>query len=242
MEGNRIVWYLTRLEPGEKRTFQVTCQALFTVNRACTDVLARTADGLQRTDQKCLPILPGADSRAPGAASPALPPAREPQPGANPLPNGGAASPRGASPLPGFSLPPSSAPPRSLDTQADGSGALELTIDTRGDTWRVGDQIDYLLAIRNNRSVVDSNVVLTVNLSGQVQLVNYSGPVNAGEHSEDWRSIRMIPIQTLRPGETVRFTVSVRVARPGQLVMRADARSALSPEGVAREDVSVAET
>ena len=64
-DRNRVVWYLTRLEPGERRTFKVTCQAMFgNVDRACTDVFVRSADGVERTDQRCLRFSRQADEGA----------------------------------------------------------------------------------------------------------------------------------------------------------------------------------
>jgi uncharacterized repeat protein (TIGR01451 family) len=244
-EGNQIIWYVTRLAPGEKRTFQVTCQAMFgNVDRACTDVFVRTADGLERTDRKCLPILPAAGR---GGTSPTgesgLPSANDtPLSNASPLPDRTTPAPRGASPLPGNSISSSSATPSSVDQIDSPAASLELTLDSRGDSWQVGNQIDYLITIRNNRNVADADVLLTVYLPQQVQLRNYSGPVNAGDHTDDWRTFRMVPIQSVRPGEAVQFTVIVTVMQAGQFVVRVDARSSLSPEGVMRENVSVAST
>jgi uncharacterized repeat protein (TIGR01451 family) len=241
-EQNRVVWYITRLEPGEQRSFQVNCEALFgNVDRACSDVLVRTADGLQRTAQKCLPIQPAArrgGTTEPGGIGtpaptfpPTLPPTNVPAPG-NSLP-------RGATPFPS-TLPGARPPIDSSGATTAGFGALELTLDGRGDRWRVGNQIDYLVTIRNNRNVVDNNVILTIQLPPQVQLKNYSGPVTAGEKSSDWRSIRMVPIQTLRPNETVQFTISVDVIQAGELRTRAEVRSVRTPEGVSQEDISLA--
>jgi uncharacterized repeat protein (TIGR01451 family) len=238
MEGNRVVWYLTRLEPGEKRTFQVTCQAMFgNVNQACTEVFVQTAEGLQASDRKCLPILaaspPG--GRASGGAAP----------GSTGGPLGGSVAPdrpqpRGATPLPGFTIPSTPAPSAPSSDRAP-SGGLALIIDTSADRWQVGQQIDYLITIRNNRNVPDANVVLSLELPPQVQLRNYTGPVNADQHSDDWTSMRLVPLQALRPGEAVQFTVRVVVAQAGQLVMRATVRSSLTPEGVVASNVAVAE-
>ncbi len=235
-ERNRVVWYVTRLEPGETRQFKVTCQAMFgNVDRACTDVLVRSVDGVQRTAEFCLPIQSSGDrgtTRPPdGLESP--PPGYTPAPGVNPVP------PRGASPLPG-AAPYTPASPSAYGVSANQNGGLELTLDSRGERWTVGDRIDYLVTIRNNRSVADNRVVLTVQLPEQTQLQNYSGPVSAGNPSDGWRTIEMVPIQTLRPGETVQFSYSVVVAQAGQLSARAEVRSVRSPEGIARDDVSVA--
>jgi uncharacterized repeat protein (TIGR01451 family) len=210
------------------------------VNQACTDVFVQTADGLQRSDRKCLPILPAtpAGGARSGSAAPA-PGTRSPLGGTPPIT--GAPAPRGATPLPGFSIPSNPPPSRPADDRTAAAGGLELAIDAAGDTWHVGQQIDYLVTIRNNRSVPDANVVLTVYLPPQVELRNYSGPVNADQHSDDWRSIRLVPIQTLRPGEAVRFTIRVTVTQAGQLVTRADVRSALSPQAMTASNESVAE-
>ena len=165
-------------------------------------------------------------------------------------PGSGRGLPSGANSLPPRLLPGSysggeSTPASTLevarqDPSSDADQGLQLTIDGRGDSWQVGDQIDYLIVIRNADRAADSNVKLTIRLSPALKLQSYSGPVNAATSSPDWRILRMLPLRTLRAGETVEFHVVATVAQPGDLVARAEVTSGRSEAAVAQEDTSVA--
>jgi len=227
-QQGRIIWYVTRLAAGEKRTFQVRCRAVIgNVSSACSEVLVRTADGLEQSDRRCIPVLPaaGGAGRPTGSSSRG---AAGPAPGATPLPGTTPDADR---------LGGTNASPISQDR-----GELELTIDARGDRWRVGDVIEYLVVIRNNRSVADNDVVLTVELPPQLKLKNYAGSVRAPPGTTNWQLFRLTPIQTLRPGESTQFQVWAEVVRAGQIATRVEVRSFRTPNGILREDVSIAGT
>ena len=220
IEQGRVVWYLSQLAPGERLTFQVTCQALFDVRSTCSRVIVRAAGGLERTDNHCVRVdPPGTGDNSPDSSTlpPRLLPGRFQQRDDR--------SP--ASPLPTAFRPPD-------ETQQ----GLDLTIDGRGDRWQVGDRIDYLIVIQNAGDQADSDVVLTVQLSPTLQLESYNGPVSAATSSPDWRRLSMIPLRTLRAGETVKFNVIATVSKPGELVARAELTSSQSPENIVRQDVS----
>jgi uncharacterized repeat protein (TIGR01451 family) len=216
-EQGQVVWYLTQLAPGERQTFQVRCEALFDVANACSRVVVRGGDGWERSDQTCLPVLP-----APGQ------PARTAPPGGVPP---------GAAPLPG-AVPPATS---SIDGPRPLTGNLEVQIDDRGERWRVGDQVEYWIVTRNSRTVPDNDVVVTVQLPPQVKMESYTGPVSAGNHSDDWRIIEMAPLQVMRPDETVEFRVLARVVQAGPMTARAIVKSRGTPEGITRQDDSLAE-
>ena len=220
-----IMWYITRLGPGESQTFRVTCQAMFDVRQACTRSFVRGPGGLERTDQHCLAILPG--SSAPGNFTPNSPRTIGPPPG--------------AVPLPGTSALPSRGAPRDddLSRARQPDGELQVTIGGRGDRWQVGDTVAYQVTVRNNRPVADRDVVLTISLPSQATLVDYAGTVAAAETFGD-RTLRMVPVRTLRPGESVSFEVTARLVTPGQLVAAARATSQRVPEGVTSQDVAMA--
>ncbi len=223
IDGERVIWYVTQLDPGEKRTFQVTCEALFDVDRACSRVLVRTADGLERSGESCLPILPQADGTG----------ALDQQPTDTDLIS--APSPPGSNDL--FNTNASDNDTTTPPSESDGLG---ISIDGRGERWSVGDEIEYLVVIQNNRDVHDSNVVLTVKLPAQVSLKGYRGRVSANTHSPDWRVMQMRPIKTLRAGETVQFTILVKVDEPGEFAARVELSSLRSPDVVADEAQALA--
>jgi hypothetical protein len=192
------------------------------VRSSCSVVIVRTAGGLERTDNHCVQIdRPGTGTNSPSGST--LPPRL--------LPGRFQESDHRSSALP---LPTAFKPP---DETRQG---LDLTIDGRGDGWQVGDRIDYLVVIRNAGEQADSEVTLTVRLSPTLNLESYKGPVSAATSSPDWRRLSMIPLRTLRAGESVEFHVIATVSKPGELVARAELTSSNSRESLVREDTSVA--
>ncbi len=222
IEQNRVTWYLSQLAPGQTLTYDVTCQAVFDTPRSCHQVIVRAAGGLERTDQGCVQVGSPTPAGLPPNAN-ALPPRL--------LPNGvfGQASPKQPA-----------ASPVTHTASMDSSAGLELSIDGRGDQWQVGDRINYLIVIRNPTELADSDATLTVRLSPSLKLQSYSGPVNAATSSPNWRTLRMLPLRTLRAGETVQFNVIATVIQPGELLARAELTSERCPDSVAEEDSSVA--
>jgi uncharacterized repeat protein (TIGR01451 family) len=219
-----IVWYISQLAPGEKQTFQVTCEALFDVRSACSRAIVRAAGGGEATDEHCLAILPA----TPGSGRSAPPSSDRPQ------------LPRGATPLPGRDTSPAAAAPDAPDSGPP-SEELELTIAGRGERWRIGDEVEYLITIRNGRSIPDSDVVLTIQLPQTLQIKNYYYPVTLQNRSADDRILEMAPVRTLRPGEILQCRLIAAVVAAGDVVTRAQVQSLRSPAGVTRQDASFAE-
>jgi hypothetical protein len=199
------------------------CEALYDVRSSCARVTVRAAGGGEATDELCLAILPatgvsGRSTAPPSSTGPSLPRGATPLPRGNEGPTAGADAGRGQP-----------------------SEELELTISGRGQRWRIGDEIEYLITIRNGRSVLDSDIVLTVQLPQTLRIKDYYYPVAAQNISRDQRILEMAPIRTLRPGETVQCRVVAVVSEAGEVVTRAQVQSARSPSGVSRQDSSFAE-
>jgi len=251
-----VVWYVSSLEPGEERTFRVTCEALYDVRAACSRVIVRNADGLERTDEQCVTILPAPTTGGSSGNSSDLDPGdsddfrvdvpssrsgRDSAPDIRPIPGANSAiDPQVDSTAPRANEPNPAPGSRSDSFTRNDADGLELTLDARGDRWQVGDEVEYLIVFTNNRNVADSNVVLTVELPKQFQLTDYTGPVPADDYSADWRTMQMEPIRTLRAGETIKFYVKGIVVGQGEMIARAVVQSIRTPEGVAREDIALA--
>ena len=240
-DRDRVEWIIGRLEPGEKRTFQVTCEAVLDVEEACARAIVTATDGTQLSDDSCLVILPSpANPRDP---SPDRPGNNDPPPR---LPFGN--SDPGFPAAPGRDDVPRSAPPQiEEDIGADANGNfapegndLVLSITAFGERWDVGDTIEYLVMIRNAGRDIERDVQLTVELPPELELVNY-GPIRASNPQRDnWRLLRMTPIRALRVDETLEQRIVARVIRAGQFVTRAQLQSARDRTGVMREVVGVA--
>jgi uncharacterized repeat protein (TIGR01451 family) len=253
-QQNRLVWTLGRLEPGQRQTFQVRCRAVYgNVARSCSVGAIRSAEVAEVSDELCIPILPSSQPQDRRRS-----PLPEPETGGGTsrllrdkaslvgIPGQRAsvppdAYPRGAAPLPNADSNASAStsrlePPRQTDPDA----ALELTIDARGNRWRVGDVVEYLIVVRNRREAADRDVVLSVELPAQLKFEKHYGPVNASERSADQRFMQMVPVRTLRPGETLEFTIVASVIAPGQVTTRALVRSLAERKGVLCEEIVVA--
>jgi hypothetical protein len=54
----RIVWHIDRLDPGERREFNVQAACVSPSTSACTRVTVSADGGIHYTDQKCVEIQP----------------------------------------------------------------------------------------------------------------------------------------------------------------------------------------
>jgi uncharacterized repeat protein (TIGR01451 family) len=88
--------------------------------------------------------------------------------------------------------------------------ALALAIMDAEDPVRVGSEITYRIALKNEGDDQDSNVRVTAELPEGLEFVNARGDTAA---SQQGRSVAFDAIPTLPPGETRRWTL---VARPKQ--------------------------
>lgn len=263
---NRIEWTVSQLAPGQSLSFQVLCKANYgNVERACSYATVRAAGLPEANAELCLPVLPRGNgvnrpnldstSRLPlvdpagqrltasgrGLTSLVRVPARE----SSVAPD---AFPRGAAPLPRTDAASERSEPNAQTAPAPASShrdhdpalPLQVTLDARGSRWRVGDVIEFLVVIRNPRQAADRDVVLSVELPPQLTFVKHYGPVNASERSADKRFMRMVPVRTLRSGESLEFTIVAHVAAPGHMSTRAMVQSLAAPAGILCEELVVA--
>lgn len=252
---NQIIWYLSKLDPGEQKTFQVTCQALYDAPNSCSRVTVQSGDGMQVNDETCIPILkqpggaatpipganipganiPGANisgADVPSASAPATAPGPVPGPGPGAAPTANAGQPGSTS-----TAPPNFGTGSGTATDATG---LTLSIEDRGDRFQVGNDIEYFISIRNDSQSPDTNIILTIKLPPQLRLKEYSGPTTASSNSADWRTINMAPIRSLRAGESVQYTIRATVEQAGEIATRAEVTSLRTVQATIQEARSLA--
>ncbi len=101
--------------------------------------------------------------------------------------------------LPGNALP---------DAAALATGQLIVDISEFGDPIKIGEGTAYVITIKNNRSVADQDVVLSVELPAGLKFGSLSGPGDRRNLSPDGRTVQVNPIREMRPAKRCRHFAS----------------------------------
>ena len=188
LRGGSLFWRIARLEPGGTWRRDVVCQCLAPNSQACSRATV-TADTGTLT-----PAITSTESACTSirAASPNVTP-----PGAPPA---------GNDVLPGVAPPAGGA----------GTGGLVIELLTLGNPVRAGTRTTFTVAIRNNTNTTDQQVQLRVlyppELTPDVAAIQNGANVRAQFNQPE---LLFEPIQTLRPGERVSFTIPSNVLQAG---------------------------
>jgi len=135
-------------------------------------------------------------------------------------------------PIPDRGGPGATAPREPADTTQD---RLVLTLVDQGDPIRVNQRVVYLVTIKNERTVSDKQVTLTMTLPDGLRFEKLSGPVQGRTSSPDGRTVELTPIAELRAGESVSFRLEATPLTAGRMIMRAQTQSQRSPAPVTAE-------
>jgi hypothetical protein len=84
---------------------------------------------------------------------------------------------------------------------------------------RVSLKLKYVVTLTNDSDQNDNRVTLSVKLPESVSLSKFTGPTRLGNQSADWRQLEMQPITSLRPNESVHYTIVVesKISDPSQV-------------------------
>ena len=103
----------------------------------------------------------------------------------------------------------------------------------------MGEGTAYVISIKNQRTVADQNVVLTVELPAGLKFASLTGPGDRRNVSPDGKTIQVNPIQEVRPGETLPpFHLEATGQLPGEQVLKVTVTSRLSPQGVTAQETT----
>ena len=118
--------------------------------------------------------------------------------------------------------------------QSQASGNLTVSLTDLDEGVRVGGKIRYLLRIKNDRNVEDSNVRIQLRLSPGLKFtgVNLNPNQGAPSPSPDGKTIQLPPIRGMRIGEEITLQIDTEATAAGQQGMRVDAVSDRTPESV----------
>ncbi len=217
MNQGRLVWTLPgRLESRQQQTYAVELgnnqgRGLSTLianvranpNLSATDRLQITlGDGVGG-----VPNPPGNDSVMPGGG------------GAGGGLGGGGAQ-------PGDSILPGGAPP----VGAAGEWFVQLT--EAADPIAVGREANYAITIRNDQNQDDKDLVLAIDVPDGVQILSLSS-IGVNHPTQFVNNARVVtePIRTVRRGETLQWNLRIVPNIAADIVIRAEVRSTLQPNG-----------
>jgi hypothetical protein len=93
---------------------------------------------------------------------------------------------------------------------------LKVSVLDLGDPITVGGKARYRVAITNERTVSDTNVAITLQLSDGLKLTNIAGPTGAAATSNGGRQVDLTSIAEIRAGETVEYRIEATGERAGQ--------------------------
>jgi uncharacterized repeat protein (TIGR01451 family) len=206
-----LTWRYGALPAGETVRLQVNCDCVGEANLACVRATVTADAGISQAALACLEILP--DPNAPSRSDAEAPPlSRAPamQPA---LPN----EPE---------QPP--AEPRMAPSQPPEPGNLKVTVTDDVDPARVGQTITYRIAVTNQSSESDRQVVVRANVP---ELVSVQA-IRGSQFQRFQDTLRFTPIAELRAGETVNFEIRCRAISPGAGRVSVDVSSLRVPNAL----------
>jgi uncharacterized repeat protein (TIGR01451 family) len=217
-------WKLPELPVGTTTEYQVNFVGAKGTNDAQVVGVVESADRAVRVMRNVgIPIAAGAAGTGAGAAGagvggpsmPAAPP---------PTGIGGAANP----PLGGPAAVPNT--------------DLLVSIEPVSRSARLNEQSDYIITVRNNSTINQQQVELSLEVPEGLQVTDVRGPTQAGyQFDEAGRILRMEAIQTLRPADQVNYRVVFlhRLVGQGKLVANVKSGNAPNPVSSASTIVTV---
>jgi hypothetical protein len=106
----------------------------------------------------------------------------------------------------------------------------------------LNEQSDYIITVRNNSTINQQQVELSLEVPEGLQVTDVRGPTQAGyQFDEAGRILRMEAIQTLRPADQVNYRVVFlhRLVGQGKLVANVKSGNAPNPVSSASTIVTV---
>ncbi|MCA9212608.1 MAG: hypothetical protein KDB27_06070 [Planctomycetales bacterium] len=225
-ESNRVIWLVDKTIPvGGKlsESYQVLCEPDIATQSAVCRVVV-TTNGLERSDAVDFTILPRGDAEPP----PLIPnDTNDENFGYDPndrfdddQPSVERANPD-SDPFGGSSVDESRDVVDRINSSND-KRALDVELVSRTEKTVTDDgtkiRLIYVVVVTNMEEVYDQDVNITVNLSRKVALNKYSGPSRVDYQENDWHTLHMKPIETLRDGDSVKYLVEADIVEPGEII------------------------
>lgn len=119
-------------------------------------------------------------------------------------------------------------------TEFIGYSALLLEVVDTDDPIEIGEDTSYLIIVKNQGSVPAANVRVTAQVPEQEQVLNVAGPAT---HMQAGQAISFAPLTLPGSGE-VRFTITVRALRAGDVRFRVELNADMLTAGPVHEEES----
>ena len=119
---------------------------------------------------------------------------------------------------------------------------LLVSIEPVSRSARLNEMSDYIITVRNNSSINQQQVELSLEVPEGLQVTDVRGPTQAGyQFDEAGRILRMEAIQTMRPADQVNYRVVFlhRLVGQGKLVANVKSGNAPNPVSSASTIVTV---
>jgi uncharacterized repeat protein (TIGR01451 family) len=118
-------------------------------------------------------------------------------------------------------------------TVFEGAAGLTFDLDVKDNPIAVGAQTSYIVTVLNQGLAAAKNVQMTVTLPEALQMVNAKGPTNGRQQGQQ---VVFEPLAALNAKSEVRYEITVKALREGEVKCRAELRSeALGDRPVIRE-------
>jgi uncharacterized repeat protein (TIGR01451 family) len=123
-------------------------------------------------------------------------------------------------------------PAPAIPAEPAAAGNLRVTIAETADPIQEGRNTTYLIVLRNERTVADRDVTLTLVASEGLKIVGIAGPTREVGVTPDGRQAELAPIAEMRAGEQLpAYRIEVQGTRPGRQRFRVLVQSARDTAG-----------
>jgi uncharacterized repeat protein (TIGR01451 family) len=129
-------------------------------------------------------------------------------------------------------------------TRFEGVSALSLTVADSKDPVPVGEELSYVIVVKNQGTVQVTNLQVTPVVPPQMQLLKATGPSNPPPEdklpkaTDAGQSLPFAPLKALAPGAEARYEVFVRALQAGDVRFRVELNADQLTGGPVRDEES----
>jgi uncharacterized repeat protein (TIGR01451 family) len=111
--------------------------------------------------------------------------------------------------------------------------ALMVSIVDEDDVVTVGNEVVYEITVKNQGKAADQDVEITVELPEQLKFASLDGPTQA---ESEGQTVNISPVESLEPGQTVRWTLRATAEEDGQVLTKLELNSQALSQAVQSEE------
>lgn len=129
-------------------------------------------------------------------------------------------------------------------TRFEGVSALSMTVADSKDPAAVGEELSYVIVVKNQGTAPVTNLKLTPVIPLQMQLLKATGPSNPPPEDKlpkataEGQSLPFAPLKALAPGAEARYEIFVRAVQAGDVRFRVELNADQLTGGAVRDEES----